>query len=1648
MKLNQSQNCKKACLVLAAMVALAVLVPFGARANGTAYYFDANGTTAGFGSPSGTYNNKSAFWSTDATGVAAPAALPGGAQLTFGAAASDFNGNTFTIDMTNTAWLGLLVNSTNANITLVGTGNAYINYNAATLNVAGGSTLTEAVTFNGFGCNFNNQAITLNGAGTINFNSCVGYNDNNQFTQNMPGGTVNLNFNWNAGTGNQATYALTAGTLNLKVPNALNGLHSGKYFTLNGGTLDNTSGSPMVVGVGAGTPVINGNFTFNGSSSLTIPTEYFAAGNWTITVNSNTLTFGGPVTSAAGGGFTLAGAGTLALTGANTYSGATIVSSGTLDLKHQNAAQNSVVTPSGGNLILDSAVAGKAFTFGGLAAGSSGPGYDLGLTNSAGAAIALTIAGNSASTTYAGVLSGPGSLVIAGTSVNVLTLSAANTYTGNTTLSGGALDLQNQNAVQNSTVTLTGGGSTLIFDGAVAGNAFNLGGLAASAGGSGYDLGLTNNTGAAIALTVGGNNVSSTYAGNLNDVGLGGSIIKTGISTLSLAGNCTYSGPTTINNGVLAGVVGGSCSNSAVTVAATGANTAALGVNITDNTKQWTCPSVVINNGGTSSGLQFSFGATVTPSTTMAPLSVTGGVTFSTAPVISIVAANLPVTVNNGYPLMTWGSGSAPSLAGVTLSLPSRIVGGLTIVGNTLYLQITGSTEPLSWTGGSGIWDINDLSKLLWKDNTGAATYYQQGASGDSVVFDNTLGSGGTITLNTNVLPVNVSVNNPSFDYTIAGSGSIGGGTTVNKSGAHALTLATTNSYSGGTTLVAGQLNINNGGSSTANSAIGTGPLTIAGTSTIDNTGSADVTLLPAIAENWNGDLTYAGSAHNLNLGSGEIKLGGSRQVTVAANILTVPGVITDSGNAYSFTKAGAGTLTLLNANTYSGATTISAGTVNATVAGALGNSGITTNNGTLNLTAGAVNYSGLANVLSGSGTVNITLGAGSAATFLNGDNSSFNGTLNVGINAAAAAGKVQMNGVLGGGASVNVLTNGTVYVTGVDQPAALTLYGGVTGESLGQLRLDAGAIWSGPVTLAGNQTGNFQGIIGGNSGVGTISGVISQAGGNWLLSKAGAGTVALSATNTYSGGLLVEQGTLTLYNDQTHATGGLAVGTDNYNSCTLNVGDSSQSLPTLISVAAGNTVQVGAVQTGNTGYESLNASGAYGIATLATNYGSLYLGRNSVMNIGNDATWIQFGPVNLQPYGGYSPTLNVNNGGTFVYAGTNGIQLSENPGTTGPVNLNIGSASAPGGFFITSQPFNYFMNSGSASGVGRITMSGGGTIVLATNIAQLVTGDGSGQFFLGSGNGEIDTTNFSTTLSWGIRDVAGQSGGLIKAGVGQLTLTGTNTYTADTTVNNGVLDVANQLSLMNSTLTPNGGTVVFDSLAGNTFQVGGLAANTSGPGYDLGLTNSAGAPITLIIGSTNSVSPYYPAVLSGPGAVVYAGTAIQNLAGANAYTGNTMVNSGTLEIGQPTVASNSTVSVANGAVLQLDFGVTNQIGALVLGGTNQAPGVYSAANATPFITGSGSLLVVSTGPGQFTNSTGITGFSLNGANVVLNATNGQAGDAYYLLSSTNLALPLSQWMPVATNVLGSSGNFTFIGTNVVLPGANHQFYILSNTNF
>ncbi|MDB6068652.1 MAG: hypothetical protein JWR26_4860 [Pedosphaera sp.] len=74
----------------------------------------------------------------------------------------------------------------------------------------------------------------------------------------------------------------------------------------------------------------------------------------------------------------------------------------------------------------------------------------------------------------------------------------------------------------------------------------------------------------------------------------------------------------------------------------------------------------------------------------------------------------------------------------------------------------------------------------------------------------------------------------------------------------------------------------------------------------------------------------------------------------------------------------------------------------------------------------------------------------------------------------------------------------------------------------------------------------------------------------------------------------------------------------------------------------------------------------------------------------------------------------------------------------------------------------------------------------------------------------------------------------------------------------------------------------------------------------------------------------------------------------------------------------------------------------------------------------------------------GIAGIQAAGADLVLTATNGAVGGTYYVMSSTNLMLPLSQWLQASANVPVTNGNFSIIITNAASAVTNGEhFFIL-----
>ena len=435
-----------------------------------------------------------------------------------------------------------------------------------------------------------------------------------------------------------------------------------------------------------------------------------------------------------------------------------------------------------------------------------------------------------------------------------------------------------------------------------------------------------------------------TLSGGLN--GSGGFNV-TGSGTLTLGGTLNYAGSTVVSNGTLAVTTTGTpIVSGAVTLdGSAGSPTVSLTATVG---QYWTNSALSFINGTTT--LAFNFGA-LPPSNNGAPIQVVGNVAFTATPTINISGSAIGVGT---YPLVKYTgsvSGTMPTTATI---LPSEVTAAY-ITNNattkTIALVVTGSTynAALYWAVGNAAWDVNSSSN--WKSNSISVKY----GDPDAVVFDDSASGSSpiTVTLNTSVNPYIITANNNTKSYTITGSGTIAGTAALSLLNAGMLTLASTNAYSGGTTVSAGQLNINNGGDNSGNnSAIGTGPLTLAAGVALDNTSGFNVSLVPTIAEIWNGSFTYLGSSNSLNMGVGAVAMKQSMILTVSSNTFTVGGSITDSGNS-TLTKAGSGTLTLGAANSINQGVTLSAGQLN------LGNSG-SIGSGTFEVDGGLVdNVSG-----------------------------------------------------------------------------------------------------------------------------------------------------------------------------------------------------------------------------------------------------------------------------------------------------------------------------------------------------------------------------------------------------------------------------------------------------------------------------------------------------------------------------------------------------------------------------------------------------------------------------------------------------------------------------------------------------------------
>lgn len=473
------------------------------------------------------------------------------------------------------------------------------------------------------------------------------------------------------------------------------------------------------------------------------------------------------------------------------------------------------------------------------------------------------------------------------------------------------------------------------------------------------------------------------------------------------------------------------------------------------------------------------------------------GITLATG--FTVNAASNGIIVNsaitNGGNLLTVTGGNNTSLNGILSG-----TGGLTKTGaGTLTLHTNNSYGGATVIGGGVV-----VAAQLANSGTNSSI-----GSGSAIVFSNSGGllryTGGSVTINRGVDLVGsggFDISNSATALTL--SGSISNSGALVKQGGGTLVLSGSNTYSGGTFVGAGVLQVGAGG---VTGTLGGGNVTndaslvfnrtggllvtnvISGSGTLAKTGAGTVTL--------SGANTYTGSTL-ISEGALQIGNGGTTGSLSTSSAITNNGTLifnrsdniaqgtTFSAGAISGTgmlvKNGAGTLTLGSANTYSGTTTINAGALRATNAAALGTTaaGTTVANGAALELAGGIAIGAEALTLNGSG-----ISGGGALRNISGSNS-YGGLITLGSNARINSDSGTLN-----------LTN--------------------TGTITGTNTISVGG--------AGNTI--IQSVIG--TGVG---GVV----------KDGAGTLILSGSNTFTGGIDIHAGVLQVGSDANLGGSGASV--------------------------------------------------------------------------------------------------------------------------------------------------------------------------------------------------------------------------------------------------------------------------------------------------------------------------------------------------------------------------------------------------------------------------------------------------------------------------------------------------------------------------
>ena len=1110
-----------------------------------------------------------------------------------------------------------------------------------------------------------------------------------------------------------------------------------------------------------------------------------------------------------------------------------------------------------------------------------------------------------------------------------LTLTGANTYTGGTTINQGTLELVKATAFGSNVAFGATNVAKLQLSSPLAGDAWTfakqLTGGSTNARLEKAGLGTLTLTPAASSSFVG----SSTGALTVSEGTLNLTAAFDTAPAVSIAGGARFASTSTVGNvmvangGTLEGGIAGSGTLTAADVTLGSVSTDTATLKGTLSTTVGYTPLAVANltlNGGNNSVTLDASGLGLSTGTYYDVLVSTNAIT---APNASSVAAVFKST-SRSY---------TPNVDGSKVRLYYD-------VGATVY-----------WTGAaSTAWDSAATNWKLSGDNSDT-----QFMAGD-VVFFHDSPTNSTVDISSgNVSPGAVTFDNTTTTaYTLQGSNGIASGS-LTKSGNGMLTIANANSYSGGTTLNAGTLNLNNA------AALGSGALVING-GVLDNTSTAPITLTTNNAQTWGGNLVFTGS-YDLNLGGGAVSMTASRDVSVTAGTLTVGGAIGGTG---PLTKSGAGTLVLGGINTYSGGTSIDAGTLTLDYSA---RSGWFKGVGTFTIGAAG-------NLELRSGT---TTSADSTAFYDDGTSTTFNGS-----------GTITKTGL--GYLAFALLSPGITGFTGlIDiQQGILGTNTNNWGPGLMDLNIAAGAVldmrtgtvnidaldgagmiyktWTSASTLTlGNSdgSGSFSGSINPQAGAGPGTGG-SPPIGMVSLVKNGSGTQTLSGANTYTGTTTVNGGTLALTGSATMASPTMTVASG----ATLAMaGDATVATTTTITLAEGALLDTSGLtadftlasgQTLNAGRTSgfaedvagnlvlsdgtLNIGGAGSIAGTFTQTGTLTLGGGGAVKFDLAATDTLGDGVNdlIAVTGDLAlvdtTTINVNKLSGSLSAGSYTL-MSWTGSLTGTVadNLTLGLSNIGRQSYGLAQSGNSVVLN--VAGLPADLAWAGADYSNPTYWDQNTTAnwvggpdgkfaDGDHVTFSDSATATIVdvrgtmtpvSVTFSNTTAkpytlGGIGSIDGATG-ITKSGNGLVTITNDNTMSGAVALNGGITSIASGDGLGTGAITFDGGTLAFTGTAAAWSR--SITLNAGGGGIDI--TAAAG---TLTATGT----------IAGAGALTKAGDGTLVLGAPYSHTGATTVTAGTLEL-RLAAGYNTTSSgfdVAAGAALTFNMPTAGYDGGLV----------------------------------------------------------------------------------------------------------------------